>query len=307
MSDFATATVMEGAGDVRPVQHGDDSRFLVEFYTREIEDEKQTKIHGRRMLASKAYCRKRAMGDPRTVWDAPVSDEDKMRWPQQWAAYERGEHDMVFGTPLDSWPLLSREARLLMKNWGFKTVDQVAEVTDATLLGMEPSLGRTVAQVREHAKKFIEDQQSGESERRLAGELEKRDNEMGAMKNTIAQLSATIERMNAERLAAPIVKPQETGPGFQPMHPPQPAAEIQAAQGLKDLETLPELEPEAVSVVVAEPASLPEPESGPAPAPFSRKLSDGQIAEIRASEESNKALAAQYGVSVPTIARYRKA
>ena len=44
----------------------------------------------------------------------------------------------------------------------------------------------------------------------------------------------------------------------------------------------------------------------PGPAPFKRKLSDDQIAEIRQSADANKVLAERYGVSVPTIARYRK-
>ena len=303
MTDFAPATVLEGQGDVRPVQYGDDSRFLVEFYTREVEDEKETKLRGRRFLKAMPYCRKRAMGDPRTVWDAPVSDTDKLRWPAQWAAYERGEHDMVMGTPLDSWPLLSREARLLLKNWGFKTVEQITEVTDGTLLGMDQEISRVLAQVRGHAEKFIKDQQSGESERRLAEELEQRDNEIGGLKNQVAQLLATVERMNTEKLAGAIVPAPDLAPGFQP--PPAPEKSVQT-QGLADLEALPELEPESVSVVAAEPEPVPGPTPEAAPAPFKRKLSDDQIAAIRQSGDTNKALAAQYGVSVPTIAKYRK-
>lgn len=303
MSDFATATVLEGQGDVRPVQHGDDSRFLVEFYTREVEDERETRLRGRRFLKPVPYCRKRAMGDPRTVWDAPVSESDKLRWPQQWMAYERGEHDMAIGTPLDSWPLLSREARILLKNWGFKTVEQITEVTDGTLLGMDKEISRVIAQVREHAKKFITDQQSGEAERKLAQELEERDNQIGALQNQIAQLSATVERMNAERLAAPIVRPQETGPGFQPPPPPEKSVET---QGLADLEALPALEPLPDEEDLTPDPGKAAPATLPGPGPLKRKLSDEQIAEIRQSQDSNKALAEQYGVSVPTIAKYRK-
>lgn len=295
MSDsFAPATVLEGAGHVLGVSHGDDSKFLVEFYTREIEDEKETAIHGRRILKPVAYCRKQAVGDPRTIWDAPAADLDKQRWPMLWNAYERGESEMVIGTPLDSWPLLTREARIALKNWGFKTVEQVSEVTDGSLLAMDKTAARVIASVREHAKKFIADQDSGEAERRLASELEKRDNEVGALKAQMAALSATIERMNVERLQAPVTPTIETGPGFQPPAPPEKSTED---KGLADLEALPAL-PEVSAV---------EPEAMPEPAPFSRKLSGEQIAEIQASAEANKTLAERYGVTPQTIARYRKA
>lgn len=296
MSDFASATVQGGAGDVLPVSHGDDKAFQVEFYTREVEDEKETKLKGRRILKPVPYCRKRAMGDPRTVWDAPVSEADKMRWPMLWQAYERGEEEMVIGTPLDSWPLLTREARITLKNWGYKTVDQVAEVTDGALMGMaDGQIRQILAQVREHAKKFIKDQESGEVERRLAGQLEERDNEIALLKGQMATLAAQMERMNAEKLAAPVTPPIESAPGFQPMQPKEPEIDpVRAFSGLPTLEAA-ESEPEPV------PIDAPHPEPHPA-----RKISPQQAAEIRASDEPVADLAERYDVSLATIRKYRK-
>ena len=285
LEKFAASTVLEGEGDIRPVSYGDDSRFLVEFYTAEIEDEKETRIRGRRILKAVPHCRKRAVGDPRTVWDAPVTETDKMRWPNLWAAYNRGEEQMVIGTPLDSWPLLTREARITLRNWGYKTVEQVAETTDATL--NDPQLGRIVAQVRAHAQKFLEDQEAGSNERRLADELEQRDNQIAALTNTVQQLTQAMEKLKTDRLAAPMVQPQETGPGFQPVQPVGEPTALQ--QGITALDALPTLEP-----------------AEPPVDPAKRKLSNADIREIRESDLPTKELAEVYKVSTTTIRNYRK-
>lgn len=288
VDSFATATVQDGAGDVLSVSHGDDKAFQVEFYTREVEDEKETKARGRRILKPVAYCRKRAMGDPRTVWDAPASDIDKARWPMLWAAYGRGEEEMVIGTPLDSWPLLTREASITLKNWGYKTVEQVAEVTDGALMGMgDGTIRQILAKVRDHAKKFITDQESGAAERRLASELEDRDNQISLLKSQMAQLGAQVERMNVERLAAPVVPTQPTGPGFQP---PPVEAEIKPEEAFAGL---PELEP--VAELVNEPQTA-----------TNRKVTPEMAEAIKASTKSVVDLAEEFQVSTATIRNYRK-
>jgi len=304
MSDsFASATVLEGAGDVLGVSHGDDRRFQVEFYTREVEDERQSKIYGRRILKAVPFCRKRAMGDSRTVWDAPVSMADKQRWPAQWAAYEKGEEEMVIGTPLDAWPLISREARITLKNWGFKTVEQIAEVTDGSLGDMAGDVSRIVNHVRGNAQKFIADQESGANERRLMEELDQRDNKIGALEEQMRQMSQTMERMQTERHTGPIVAPVETAPGFQPMQYPQPApaAQVQQEAGLKALESLPTVEPVGEPDVSRETIG-----HNPSPRQGKTKLSAEQIEQIRASDGTLRELADQYGVSTATIRNYRK-
>ena len=243
----AAATVMGGRGDLRPVAHGDDQNFIVEFYTREIEDEAATKAHGRVILRAVSFCRKYAIGDARTVWDAPVSEEDKMRWPNQYRAFEAGEKVSEVGTPLDAWPLMNRDMKIALKNAGFKTVEQIAAVDDGALAQMDARLGNLIQKVQANAQKFINDQEAGEAERRMADQLEERDNEIGALKQQMADMAAAMERMRAEQLAAPITKPEETAPGYQqpPSMPVSHETADPADAGLEALEELPEVEPVA--------------------------------------------------------------
>lgn len=237
-SEFAPATVMPGQGAVRPVSYGDDAAFIVEFYTRMVEDEKATALRGRRIERPVEYCKKHAVGDPRTVWDAPVSEIDKQRWPQAYNAFQRGEHDSVIGTPLDAWPLLNIDMRAALKNVGLKTVEQIAEVTDATMSTMPGNAGALIQNVRRHAEKFLADQKEGEQERVLAEKLTQKDGEIAALKNQMAELAHQMQGMrDAQANAIPAQQP--IGAPTPPAPLPEPAPE----PSLEALDDLPEVEP----------------------------------------------------------------
>lgn len=235
--NFASATVMEGRGDVRPVSYGDDSNFVVSFYTREVEDEKETAIRGRVVLKGIAFCRKYAVGDTKTIWDLPVTEADKMRFPSQWAAFERGESESVVGTPLEAWPLLNADMRLALKNEGFKTVDQIANVSDGALSTMG-RVGALIQKVRANAQQFLGDQEAGEAERRLAAKLEEKDNQLAAMQEQMAQLSQQMERMREMQINAPVHPSQSAIPSA-----PAKEAAPERTPDVSVLDALPEVEP----------------------------------------------------------------
>lgn len=241
MSDsFAPGTVQDGTGHVLPVSYGDDTNFVVEFYTREVEDVRATRIKGRRILKGIGYCRKYAVGDQKTVWDAPITEEDRRRFPGQFRAYDQGEKESVVGTPLEAWPLMTRDMQLALKNHGFKTVEQVANVSDGALAGMETKLANLLHRTREHAQKFIDDQKLGENERRLADELEARDSQIAAMQNQMQAMQQRLEQMQVAQIANTTAPGAPAQAQIGVVKPPEPEP---ATPDLEALEGLPEVEP----------------------------------------------------------------
>ncbi len=296
---FASSQVVEGnPGDVvLEVTHGSDRAFIVEFYSREVVDENLTREKGREIVRAVDYCRKQAPGDTRSVWDAPATDSDKARWPKHWQAYQKGLEGVI-GTPIDSWPILGRDAKITLKNHGYKTVEQIAGVTDGSLATMPSNLAVLIQRAQKHAERFIQNAEAGEAERKLEDELKKRDAQIDVLTKQIQQLSAQMEKDRTERLAGPIHTPEETAPIPQPS--PETLTQAPFLPPVEatntGLDALPELEPMQEPVPVAE-STLQR----------KRKLSDEQIAEIQGSSETLKVLSERYGVSVPTIAKYRKA
>lgn len=70
-----------------------------------------------------------------------VRQEDKDRWPKEYAAFKAGMEIPVDGTPLEDWNVLNKSSLFELKSLGFRTIEDIAEMTDYGIqrLGM---LGR---------------------------------------------------------------------------------------------------------------------------------------------------------------------
>lgn len=232
---FAPSTVLGGTGDVLGVEFGDDSAIAVTFYMREVEDEEQTRIQGRVIKKNVEFCRMEFPGDNRSNWDQPVRERDKHRFPQQYAAFKQGEGEMVIGTPLESWPLLTADHRIALKNLGFKTVEQVANVSDAAIGGMVHGNGPLLQNLREHAKKWLETQEAGAAERRLAEEVAKKDRELDVLRDQMRSMAQQLEAVHLNQMAgAQVDVPAEPQPA------PEPIPDVNA---LADIPTVEPVEP----------------------------------------------------------------
>ena len=239
---FAPSTVLDGTGDVRPVSYGDLKNFHVTFYMREVLDEKASKLKNRRIVKPVEYCRKEVAGDNKTIWDAPVSDADKHNWPQQYAAFQRGESEMVMGTPLDAWPMLTADHRAALKNMGFKSVEQIRDVTDSAINSMSGGNGALLQNMREHALKWLEEQESGALEQKLTEALAQKENEMDVLKNQMAEMAQQMNRMQEQQAIGAIPPAQSVMTAEQPVEEP---LEAEALANIPTIEPdLPEMEPE---------------------------------------------------------------
>ena len=71
-------------------------------------------------------------GDKCSIVDRPASAEDKARFPKHYAAFQGNNEDLVQGTPLETWPQLTRSQVEEMRYFHVRTVEQLA--------GMIPNL-----------------------------------------------------------------------------------------------------------------------------------------------------------------------
>ena len=245
MSDtFAPSFVDHGN-----VVYGNDDQLDVRFYWKDVEDTDRTKKLGRAVTKSAEFIRIQAPGDTRTVWDMPVQEKHKQRFPQLYDAFRRNEEAPPEGTPLESWPMLNREMRDELKRWGFKTVDQIVNVPDSDV---DPKIGPLISRVQRHARVFLESFKEGESERRLLEELEGRDSKIANQETRINTLMAQINKMQEQMLQAPISDMK-----------PQPVVQAPVEAVHNPLEDLPELPDEVPSLESLESVSRETPKRRP--------------------------------------------
>jgi hypothetical protein len=82
----------------------------------------------------------------------PVADEHRQRWPEEYAAFKRGETRAASGTPLEHWPILTTGRIAEFKALNILSVEELAGVSDSKL----GSLGPNARSERDQARAFID-------------------------------------------------------------------------------------------------------------------------------------------------------
>lgn len=121
-----------------------DAGLHVQFYDREVIDPIAPEI-GRHEAVKRTvpFCKIVIPGDKNFIWDQPVRQEDKERFPRHWLAYtmNREPEGQIFGTPLKQWntddPTGLTENQLIeLQAMRFQTVEQIARANDMQLQRM---------------------------------------------------------------------------------------------------------------------------------------------------------------------------
>lgn len=172
---FAETTVERGGH----VKHGNDDAAFVRFHKRNDKG------------VTKDFVEIRFPGDNKTVLIRQVKEDDKMRFPNQWKAYQNGEECKANGYPLEQWPEVDEG---LVREFNYKniyTVDQLAAMSDGQLQNLGP--GGRALQVK--AKAFIDVLNNTHASVKYAEQYEivKSDNERLANENKA--LSARLQAL----------------------------------------------------------------------------------------------------------------
>ena len=136
---------------------GADSRLSVRFYKRAIKNDFKTQEQGRPIFEEKLYIKIAVPGDNLSEIDRPMYNEDKVRFSQQWFAYQNtqdGEESFV-GTPLKEWPLITTSQAEELKGIKFRTVEDVANCSDLQLQRIGMIAGMSPHGFRDKAKQFL--------------------------------------------------------------------------------------------------------------------------------------------------------
>jgi hypothetical protein len=161
-----------------------DAHLNVEFYE-----------FDREPYVGQTFVRIRTPGDQLNVYDQPAREDHKMRFPQQWLAYQvvkQGGDVSSFGTPLNAWhedapDEVSRGQLTELGILGFHTVEQVARASDAQV----QRIGMGGAGLRERARAYLANKNRSETDQRL----EASNAEIVALKS---QMAALMERLGGD-------------------------------------------------------------------------------------------------------------
>ena len=181
-----------------------NGRLAVYFHKKSKQNEIRSEQEGRPIFEDVIYIRKMVPGDNLNIIDRPMYESDKNEFPMQWAHYmnKQGSEQMVSGTPLIEWPLVTTAQAEELRAIKFYTVENIAEASDAQLQRIGMMAGMSPHSFRDKARLFLNKAKGLAEDSKREEELNNLREENAKIKaETDAKLAAMQEQM-ANILAA---------------------------------------------------------------------------------------------------------
>ena len=134
-----------------------NSRLVVFFHKKAKKNNFRSEQEGRPIFDDVIYIKKMVPGDSLSIIDRPMYESDKNEFPLQWAHFQNRQSDdqMVSGTPLIEWPILTTAQAEELRGLKFYTVENIANASDSQLQRIGMLAGMSPHTFRDKAKLFI--------------------------------------------------------------------------------------------------------------------------------------------------------
>lgn len=168
-----------------------------EFILETIEDPLATAREGYQCFKEEERVRLHFPADQTKKPVFKVTQEHKDRWPEEYKAFKEGHEVSAKGIPLEQWPVLRKSQVLMLKALSFRTVEDVAAMSDLAT----QKIGMGGMRLKQLAQGFLDD---AASQRLLAvatAESEQLKQTVNEQAEKIANLSQMLERLSADLIA----------------------------------------------------------------------------------------------------------
>lgn len=175
--------------------------LLVKFYMDAVHLKGQSETEGRPIFEDREFVEIIPIGDTKTVVTKPVTDQERQRFPEEYAVFKRGIEMVFTGTPLHQWPIMLPAQIKLFNHFNVYTVEQLSELDDIAI----SRIGIGTRDFVEKARAFIAKAKGSADVQRFASENL-------AMKEQIAEQAGIIKEL-AAKIDALRDEPERRGPG----------------------------------------------------------------------------------------------
>jgi len=175
-----------------------------EFYLQPVLHGARSHAEGRQVFVDKTFIRIRVVGQ-RDVMERQADDNDRARFPAEWAAWENKQTAPRVGTPVTEWPALSPSQVRNLEALNIFTVEDMASTSDMAL----QKLGMGARELQEKAKRFL----AGNSRaNELDAQVQTQQKTIDAQAAALAQLEARLaEFLAGQQPAKADPRPQAAG------------------------------------------------------------------------------------------------
>lgn len=170
-----------------------NSRLVVFFHKKPVKNQVRSEEEGRPIFDDVIYIKKMVPGDSLNIIERPCFEDDKREFPMQWAHFQnrQGSDQMVSGTPLIEWPIISTAQAEELRGLKFYTVENIAEASDAQLQKIGMLAGMSPHNFRDKAKLFL-------NKAKGLAEDSKREEELATLREENAKIKAETDAKLAQ-------------------------------------------------------------------------------------------------------------
>lgn len=179
------------ASDDANARYRGDNRLFVKFYNAPRKNEEKSVSMGRPIYDDTLYIRIQVPGDKESIVVRPARTMDKNRFRAQFERYQKGEEQVVDGTPLSEWPSINRSMVEELKHFGVYTVEQLVDMPDNQAQNFAG-----IQNLKNMARNFLERADGIAVDVKLEKALEDKNAQMEAMQAQIAEMQATIQKLS---------------------------------------------------------------------------------------------------------------
>jgi hypothetical protein len=135
----------------------ENKRLSVVFFKKPLINPAKTAAEGREIYDDVIWIKKMIPGDALNIIERPIYEQDKMEFPMHWAHFmnTQGDQEMLSGTPLSEWSLISRSQAEELRALKFHTIEQIAQASDLALQRLGMSAGMSAYTFRDKAVSFL--------------------------------------------------------------------------------------------------------------------------------------------------------
>ncbi len=166
---------------------GDDKLFVVfeNFYTPDV---MKSEEEGRPIFIDEVYVRIVTPGDRDNVIFRPIRPQDKQRFPRQYAAFQTDSTSVGDGTRLEEWTMMSRSMVEELKYLGFRTVEHIAEASDASCMKV-PGL----REMKARALAWLDKSKKTAEVTKAQAVIDEQNSQIKALQEQIAELAKLVK------------------------------------------------------------------------------------------------------------------
>ena len=171
-----------------------DDKLFVVFSMKAVKNGGKSDAEGRPIYDDIPHIRIHVPGDKNSIVEAPVTEEDKVRFASRWEKFQKNMQQAPEGTPLEQWPQLSIGQVYEFKAMGVMTVEQLAGMSDANAAKFMGG-----HELRRRAETFLKVAKDTAEAQRLATLNDELNQRLLAQDEMLRQMGAKLELLMEQK------------------------------------------------------------------------------------------------------------